>query len=95
MSLGPTGPSVVAVNASEGESPTRRAPGALPWHKVDQLNAAQIAAMQSLDDARRAGLVAADDAEVIERVIRDGHPHGARKRLTEAKRRNGSGNGAR
>lgn len=83
------------MNATEGDSPTRRAPGALAWYKVDELNAAQVAAMQSLDDARRAGLVADDDAEVIEQVIRDGHVHGARKRFTRAKRRNGSGDASR
>lgn len=59
----------------------------VPWHKVDDLNAAQVAAMQSLDDARRAGEITEDDAAVIEQVIRDGHPHGARKRLTAARRR--------
>jgi hypothetical protein len=72
-----------------------RAAYALPWHKVDDLSATQVAALQSLDDARRAGFVADDDAAVIERVIRDGHPHGARKRLTEAKRRNGGSDAAR
>lgn len=80
---------------SDDEPPARRAAYALPWHKVDELSAEQVAAMQSLDDARRAGLVTADDAAVIERIIRDGHPHGARKRLTEAKRRNGGGDGSR
>lgn len=75
--------------------PTRRSPYELPWLKVDDLTTQQLAAMQSLDDARRAGLVSADDAAVIEQVIRDGHPHGARKRLTQAKRRNGNRDAAR
>lgn len=79
---------------SDDEPPARRAAYALPWHKVDDLSAAQVAALQSLDDAHRAGLVGDDDAAVIERIIRDGHPHGARKRLTEAKRRNGSSDAA-
>lgn len=67
----------------------RRAPYALPWVGVDDLTPTKVAMLQSLDDASRAGLVAADDAQVIERIIRDGHPYGARKRLTEAKRRTG------
>lgn len=72
---------------AEPANEARRAAYALPWHKVDDLTAEQVACMQSLDDARRAGLVGADDAAVIEGVIRDGHVHGARKRITEAKRR--------
>lgn len=55
----------------------------------DELDPRQLAAMQSLDDARRAGEVSADDAVTIEIVIRRGHVHGARKRLTEARRRQG------
>lgn len=62
-------------------------PRSLPWHKVDDLSPAQLAAMQSLDDSRRAGLVSAEDAAIIERVIRAGHVHGARKRLTQARKR--------
>lgn len=73
-----------------GEEPSaRRGTYELPWVKVDDLNAAQVAAMQSLDDARRAGEIAEEDFAEIEQVIRAGHPHGARKRLTQAKRRNG------
>lgn len=64
-----------------------RAPGALPWHKVDDLTPAQVAAMQSLDDSRRAGQITDEDAAVIEDVIRDGRVHGARKRLSEARKR--------
>lgn len=53
----------------------------------DELNAAQLAAMDALWNAQRAGDVSDDDAAEIERVIRLGHPHGARKRLTAARRR--------
>lgn len=53
----------------------------------DELDRHQLAAMQSVDDARRAGEISADDAATIETVIRRGHVHGARKRLTEARRR--------
>lgn len=53
----------------------------------DQLDARQLAAMQSLDDARRAGEISVDDAVTIEIVIRRGYVHGARKRLTAARRR--------
>ncbi|MQA04047.1 MAG: hypothetical protein GEV07_15415 [Streptosporangiales bacterium] len=56
----------------------------------NELNAAQLAAMQSLDEARRAEEISAEDAEVIEAVIRRGHVHGARKRLTKARRRHAS-----
>lgn len=81
---------------SDDEQPSaRRAPYALPWHGVDDLTALQVAMMQSVDDARRAGRIRDDEAAAIERVIRDGHPHGARKRLTEAKRRNGGGDACR
>lgn len=85
----------VDVVTSDDQPSARRAPYALPWHKVDGLTASQLAVLQSLDDARRAGLVADDDATAIERAIREGHPHGARKRLTAAKRRNGGGDAAR
>lgn len=68
----------------------RRAAHALPWHKVDDLTADQVACLQSLDDARRGGLISEQDAAVIEPVIRAGHVAGARKRLTDAKRRHGS-----
>lgn len=78
--------------SSNDEQPSaRRSAYALPWIGVDDLRPAQVAVLQSLDDARRAGLVAEDDATAIEQVIRAGHPHGARKRLTDAKRRNGGG----
>lgn len=53
----------------------------------DELSASQMAAMQSLDDARRAGHVTEDDFRTIEVVIRRGHVAGARKRITEARRR--------
>jgi hypothetical protein len=38
---------------------------------MDDLTALQVAMLQSLDDARRAGLVSDVDADVIERAIRD------------------------
>jgi hypothetical protein len=47
----------------------------------------QLAAMQTLDDARRAGQITEQDFREIEVVIRRGHVHGARKRITAAKRR--------
>ncbi|HEX6447423.1 MAG TPA: hypothetical protein VF053_20170 [Streptosporangiales bacterium] len=53
----------------------------------DELNAAQLAAMDALWNAERNGEVSASDARAIERVIRLGHPYGARKRLTAARRR--------
>lgn len=56
----------------------------------DELKPAQLAAMQSLDDARRAGLITAADFRTIEVVIRQGHVAGARKRLTAARRRRGA-----
>lgn len=74
-----------------GALPARRAEHALPWIGVDDLTPTQVACLQSVDDARRAGRISADDAAEIEAVIREGHPHGARKRLTEARRRNGAG----
>lgn len=46
----------------------------------------QAAVMQAVDDAVRAGEITADDAAEIEAVIRRGHVHGARKRLTKARR---------
>lgn len=70
-----------------GSSQAHMAPGALAWYKVDDLNAEQVAVMHSLDDARRAGLITKQDFHEIEMVIRRGHVHGARKRITEAKRR--------
>lgn len=79
--------------SDDKQPPARRAAYALPWVGVDDLSAEQVAVLQSLDDARRTGRVSADDAAVIERVIRDGHPHGARKRLTEARRRDGGSDG--
>lgn len=53
----------------------------------DELKPRQLAAMQSLDDARRAGHITEQDFREIEVVIRRGHVYGARKRITEAKRR--------
>lgn len=76
-----------APNSQQMPVSARRDPGALAWHRVDDLSPAQVAAMQSMDDARREGLLAEDDARVIERLIRDGHVHGARKRITIARKR--------
>lgn len=56
----------------------------------EQLNPAQLAAMQSLDEAWRARRISRKDAEAIEDVIRRGHVHGARKRLTAARREHAS-----
>lgn len=52
----------------------------------DELNAAQLAAMDSLWRARRADEISDDDARHIEVMIRLGHPHGALKRLTRSRR---------
>ncbi|HEX6443679.1 MAG TPA: hypothetical protein VF053_01210 [Streptosporangiales bacterium] len=82
------------MSSDDEQPPARRAEHALPWIGVDDLSPAQVEMLQATDDARRAGHISADDAAAIERVIRDGHPHGARKRLAEAKRRNGSSNAA-
>lgn len=57
----------------------------------DELKPEQLAAMQALDDARRAGQVTEQDFRDIEIVIRRGHVHGARKRITTAKRRHAGG----
>lgn len=51
-----------------------------------EMTGEQTAAMQSLDDALRAGELSNQDAATIEDLIMRGHPHGARKRLTQARR---------
>lgn len=51
-----------------------------------ELNANQLAAMDALWRAERAGDVASDEAREIERMIRRGHAPGARKRLTNLRR---------
>lgn len=56
----------------------------MPWHKVDDLTARQVAAMDRLANAVRAAKVTDDDAAVIEQMIRDGHVPGALKRITAA-----------
>ena len=61
--------------------------GGLAWFKVDNLTPKQVAAMQTMDDARRAGVLSDDQAQEIEQLIRAGHVYGARKRVTEARRR--------
>lgn len=53
----------------------------------DDLNARQLAAMDALWRAERADEVSSEEAREIESVIRRGHPYGARKRLTVARRR--------
>ncbi|MQA02159.1 MAG: hypothetical protein GEV07_05340 [Streptosporangiales bacterium] len=53
----------------------------------NELTAAQTAAIQAVDDARRADEISPDEAVEIEAVIRRGHPYGARKRLADARRR--------
>lgn len=69
------------------ETPTRRAPYALPWHKVDDLGPTQVAGMQSVDDARREGTLSEAEAAELFAMVRAGRVHRARKRLAEAKRR--------
>lgn len=58
----------------------------LPWHKVDDLTADQLSAMQTMDDARREGVLPEKDARFIEKMIRRGQTAGARKRVTQARR---------
>lgn len=53
----------------------------------DELNDKQLAAMDSLWKARRAGHVTAEEEPAIERLIRTGHVSAARKRLTAARHR--------
>lgn len=50
---------------------------------------AQLAALDALWRAKQDGHVSPDAASAIEQLIRDGHVHGSRKRLTLA-RRNGN-----
>lgn len=58
----------------------------LAWFKVDDLNADQLAAMQTMDDARREGVLSDDQASLIEAMIRRGQTAGARKRVTRARK---------
>lgn len=53
----------------------------------DELNDRQLQVMDALWHAQRAGEVSEDEAAEIERVVRLGHPYGARKRLTAARKR--------
>lgn len=53
----------------------------------DDLNDRQLAALDSLWRARRDGSVTAAEAEAIDVMIRRGHPAGARKRITQARKR--------
>lgn len=53
----------------------------------DELNDKQLAAMDSLWRARRAGHVTAEEEAAIERLIRTDHVPAARKHLTAAKHR--------
>lgn len=60
--------------------------GRLAWHKVDDLTADQVAAMQTMDDARREGMLSAESTKLIEAMIRRGQTAGARKRVTQARK---------
>lgn len=51
---------------------------------------AQLAALDALWRAEREGHVSGDAATGIEQLIRDGHVHGARKRLTIVRRKGGN-----
>lgn len=53
----------------------------------DELDAEQLAAMQAMDDALRAGEICRACTPAIERAVREGHVPGARKRLTRARQR--------
>lgn len=64
----------------------RRHELALPWHKVDDLNAPQLAAMQAVDEARMAGVLSEEQAERLFTMVRGGQVAGARKRLTQARK---------
>lgn len=61
-------------------------PRGLAWYKVDDLSAAQVAAMQHVDDARRAGVLTSDQADELFAMVRDGKVAGVRKRLTQARK---------
>lgn len=58
----------------------------LPWFKVDDLDPDQVAATQTMDDARRAGVLSEEQVRVIEALIRAGRTAGARKRITRARK---------
>lgn len=60
---------------------------ARPWHLVDDLSPVQVAAMQTMDDAKREGILSEEEARQIEQLIRGGYVHGARKRVTSARKR--------
>lgn len=57
-----------------------------PWHKIDDLNADQLAALQTMDDARREGVLTGADVRLLTAMIHNGKTAGARKRVTEARR---------
>lgn len=67
-------------------------PREIPFERSrsDRLNAGQLAAMQTMDDARREGVLSDADAVAIEELIRAGHVHGARKRVSLARKRSQS-----
>lgn len=52
----------------------------------DGLTADQLAAMQTMDDARREGVLSDADVQVITRLIYVSKTAGARKRVTEARK---------
>lgn len=58
----------------------------LPWRDGDGLNADQLAAMQTMDDARRECVLSDEQVRVIEAMIRRGQTAGARKRVTLARK---------
>lgn len=60
--------------------------GRLPWYKFDDLNPDQVAAMQTMDDARRDGALSDEAARLIEAMIRRSQTAGARKRISLARR---------
>lgn len=61
--------------------------GPPPGDKADGLDADQVAAMQTMDNAGREGVLSAAEAGTIEELIRQGKTAGARKRVTLARRR--------
>ncbi|MPZ93277.1 MAG: hypothetical protein GEU68_16980 [Actinobacteria bacterium] len=57
-----------------------------PWHGVDDLNADQLRALQTMDTARLEGVLTDADVRMITAMIHQGKTAGARKRVTEARR---------
>lgn len=61
-------------------------PHRLPWHKVDDLSPKQVAAMQHVDDARRAGILTQARADGLFDMVRAGKLASVRTRLTQARK---------